>query len=304
MNFIELAEKIIREENKPLTPNEIWELGVQKGYNKQINTTGKTPWETIGARIYVDIRDNPETIFIKLKLKPTKFYLKTLSQDYDLLKMEKEQENNIIKKTTKYDERDLHKFLSYYVYTYHYIYTKTIFHETSSKKKYAQWLHPDIVGVYFPLEQWEPEILDISKDVGNLAIRLFSYELKKYLNFSNLRESFFQAVSNSSWANEGYLVTAEIDPDDEFMDEIKRLSNSFGIGLIKLEPNSPDSSEIIYPARQKVIIDIETMNKISQVNPDFKEFLKRIKIDLNSKEIRKEKYDKIFDVEELIKSIL
>jgi len=303
MNFIELAEKIIREENKPLTPSEIWELGIKKGYNKQINTTGKTPWETIGARIYVDIRDNPETIFIKLKLKPTKFYLKTLSQDYDLFKLEKEQENNIIKKTAKYDERDLHKFLSYYVYTYHYIYTKTIFHESSSKKKYAQWLHPDIVGVYFPLEQWEPEILDISKDVGNLAIRLFSYELKKDLNFSNLRESFFQAVSNSSWANEGYLVTAEIDPDDEFMDEIKRLSNSFGIGLIKLELNSPDSSEIIYPARQKEIIDIETMNKISQINPDFKEFLKRIKIDLNSKEIRKEKYDKIFDVEELIKSM-
>jgi hypothetical protein len=33
--------------------------------------------------------------------------------------------------------------------------------------------------------------------------------MKKELNFSNLRESYFQAVSNSSWANEGYLVTAE-----------------------------------------------------------------------------------------------
>jgi hypothetical protein len=217
--------------------------------------------------------------------------------------LEKEQENSVNIKNTKYDERDLHKFLSYYVYTYHYIYTKTIFHESSSKKKYAQWLHPDIVGVYFPLEQWEPEILDISKDVGTLAIKLFSYELKKELNFTNLRESFFQAVSNSSWANEGYLVTAEIDPDDEFMDEIKRLSNSFGIGLLKLDVNFPDSSEIIYPARQKEIIDIETMNKISQVNPDFKEFLKRIKIDLNSKEIRKEKYDKVFEAEELIKKM-
>ncbi|GEM_PF-4130868 len=26
MNFIELAEKIIREENRPLTQNEIWEI--------------------------------------------------------------------------------------------------------------------------------------------------------------------------------------------------------------------------------------------------------------------------------------
>ena len=305
MNFIQLAEKIIKEENKPLSPSEIWEIGVQKGYDKQINSMSKIPpWRAIAIRIYDDIRDNPDTIFEKLKLiKPVKFYLKTLQPNYDIAKIEKEQEADIAKKDTGYNERDLHKFLSYYVYTYKYIYTKTIFHESSSKKKYSQWLHPDIVGVYFPLDQWEPEILDISKDVGNLVIKLYSFELKKYLGFSNLRESYFQAVSNSSWANEGYLVAAEIDHDDEFMDEIKRLSNSFGIGLIKLDINDPDSSEILYPARQKEMIDIETMNKISQMNPDFREFLKRIKIDLNSKEIRKEKYDKVIDAEELIKKV-
>jgi len=301
MNFLQLAEKIIKEENKPLTPNEIWEIAVQKCYDKEMNSTGKTPWQTIGARIYIDLRDNQETLFIKIKTKPVKFYLKYLPQNFDIAKIEKDQENRLEKKDTGYTERDIHKFLSYYVYTYNFTYTKTIFHESSTKKKYAQWLHPDIVGVYFPFEQWEPEIFDISKDVGNLAIKLFSYELKKDLNFSNLRESYFQAVSNSSWANEGYLVAAEIDSDKEFMEEIKRLSNSFGIGLIKLDLTNPDSSENIYPARQKESIDIETMNKISQINPDFEEFLKRIKIDLNSKEIRKEKYDKIYDVEELIK---
>jgi hypothetical protein len=305
MNFLQFAEKIIKEEMKPLTSNEIWEIGIQKSYDKQINSTGKTPWSTISASIYVDIKDNPDTIFIKLKLNPTRFYLKTLPQDY--IKKEPEnniikKENSIVKKENNYTERDLHKYLSYYVYTYNFIYTKTIFHEASSKKKYAQWLHPDIVGVYFSFEQWEPEIFDISKEVGNLTIKLFSYELKKDLNFSNLRESYFQAVSNSSWANEGYLVAAEIDTDKDFLEEIKRLSNSFGIGLIKLDTNNPDSSEIIYPARQKDIIDIETMNKIAQINPDFEDFLKRIKIDLNSKEIRREKYDKICDVEELIKS--
>ena len=152
MNFIQLAEKIIKEENKPLSPTEIWEIGVQKGYNKLIKSTGKTPGRTIGARIYIDIRDNPNTVFIKLKSKPVKFYLKSLPSDFDVAKIEKEQEANIAKKDTGYHERDLHKFLSYYVYTYKCIYTKTIFHESSSKKKYSQWLHPDIVGVYFPLD--------------------------------------------------------------------------------------------------------------------------------------------------------
>jgi hypothetical protein len=48
------------------------------------------------------------------------------------------------------------------------------------------------------------------------------------------------------------------------------------------------------------IIDIETMNKITQVTPNFKEFLKQIKSDLTTKEIRKEKYDKIYDIDDLI----
>jgi len=44
MNFIELAEKIIREANRPLTQNEIWEIAKIKGYDKDVGTTGKTPW--------------------------------------------------------------------------------------------------------------------------------------------------------------------------------------------------------------------------------------------------------------------
>jgi hypothetical protein len=52
MNFIELAEKVIREENKPLSQNEIWEIAKLKGYDQLVGTTGKTPWQTIGARLY------------------------------------------------------------------------------------------------------------------------------------------------------------------------------------------------------------------------------------------------------------
>lgn len=57
---------------------------------------------------------------------------------------------------------------------------------------------------------------------------------------------------------------------------------------------------LLFPAKEKDMIDIETINKIAQVNPNFREFLKRIKADLTSREIRKEKYDKIFDIKELI----
>lgn len=76
MTFLELAKKIIEEEKKPLSPYEIWEIAKRKGYDKDVGTEGKTPWQTIGARIYVDIRDNKKSPFIKIKSKPTKFFFK------------------------------------------------------------------------------------------------------------------------------------------------------------------------------------------------------------------------------------
>ena len=300
MNYIEFAEKVIREENRPLTRNEIWEIGKSKGYDKDLNSNGKTPWLTIGARLYVDIRDNPNTKFIKLKLDRTKFFLKDLYREDDINRYKTDETSIEQEQKPKFKERDLHKYLSYFVYNYGFIYTKTIFHEESNKSKYSQWLHPDVVGVYFPIEEWEPEIIEISRDISSIGIKLFSYEIKRELNFSNLRESYFQAVSNSSWANEGYLVAADIETEEEFLQEIKRLTNSFGIGIMRLDIENPDSSEIIYQAKEKDIVDIETMNKIAQVNPNFKKFLKRIKSDLTTKEIRKEEYDKICDIDDLI----
>jgi len=172
-----------------------------------------------------------------------------------------------------------------------------ILHPKSTKKEFGEWVHPDIVGCYFPIDEWNSEVLELSSAVGNTSLTIFSFELKKELNLSKLRESFFQAVSNSSWANESYLVAAEISNNDDFLKELQRLSSSFGIGIIKIDTNDPLSSEILMPATTKERLDWETINK------DFKEFLKRIKIDLTSNEIRKEKYDKIYEEEQLIKMI-
>ena len=301
MNIREMAEKIIRDAQKPLSPVEIWEIAEPQGYREKLNLKGRTIPSTVGAQIYTDIKDNQDSKFIKIKTKPTRFYLKDLPQTYDINLLDNQSIRKSVQRTKSYSERDLHPLLSYYVYTYSSIYSKTIFHENSKKKVFAQWQHPDIVGVFYPMEQWEPEVFDMVNYTGNQPVKIFSYQLKKVLDFNNLRESYFQAVSNSSWANEGYLVASEIDRSDEFMSEIRRLSNSFGIGLILLDTNNPDDSEILLEARQKDILDIEMMNKISQINFNFKDFLMRIKTDLNSKEIIKEKFDKILETDELIK---
>lgn len=302
MDFLEFAEKILREVNRPLTHIELWEIGKNKGIDSDLNSRGKTPWQTIAARIYVDIRDNTNSKFVKLKLRPTKFFLKELMTDNLRQGIEPVASVNIPileSRNINYHERLLHKYLSYYLYTYQIIYSKTIYHEESTRGSFSEWLHPDIVGVYFPIGQWETEVLDISKEIGSIGMKLYSFEIKKELNFSNLRKHFFQAVSNSSWANESYLVVAEYSQDEDFYGEFKRLSNSFGIGLIHLDIDDPDSSSIIFQSKTKEIIDMETMNKLAQLNPNFKEFLKRIKLDSTTKEIRKEKYDIIFDISEL-----
>ena len=304
LTFKELAKVILEEEMRPLTVEEIWEIAVKKGYDKSCGTQGKTPWRTIGALIYVDIRDNPGSPFVKIDSKPRKFFLKTLVSDNKLKEIEEKERSKVEgPRKLKYSERELHPFLTYFACMYMSVYTKTIYHEKSNKKKYSQWLHPDMVGVYFPIEGWKSEVIDFAREIGSPSIILYSFEIKRELGFHNLRESFFQSLSNSSWANEGYLVAANIDRDDELLSELKRLSTAFGIGIIKLDIDDPDSSEIILPAKHKRELDWDTINKLADENPDFREFLKRIKIDISSKEIRGEKYDKVLGGEELIRRI-
>ncbi len=108
---------------------------------------------------------------------------------------------------------------------------------------------------------------------GQKRHKLFSFELKKELGFSNLKAIYFQAVSNSTWANEGYLVVFDI--DYEVLNELRRLNQSFGIGVIKLESKISDS-KILLPAKEREI-DILTLNMLVEQSPeDFKPFMKEI----------------------------
>ena len=200
---------------------------------------------------------------------------------------------------TSYPERDLHQLLSYFVYANptfsrgRSIFTKTIFHENSKRKGYNEWLHPDIVGVYLPLEDWKEDVIEFNKLLDNNSIRLFSFELKKSLNKSNYRESYFQAVSNSSWAHEGYLAAAEILQDDDLLSELERLSASFGIGVIHLRLADFNSSSVLFPARSRLVLDWETVNKLCDQNQDFGRFIQDVKIDFDSKRIHRSEYDLI-----------
>jgi hypothetical protein len=155
---------------------------------------------------------------------------------------------------------------------------RTIIHEKSLKKgeKQNQWIHPDVVGFSLTTQDWTHEVVQLVQNSGALAARLYSFELKISLDFPTLREYFFQAVSNSSWANEGYLAAVDIDDDPDFRAELTRLSQSFGIGVIQLNTTDPVDSTVLLAAREKFEIDWKTVDRIAALNPDFKEFVSSV----------------------------
>lgn len=308
MTFHELAEHILEQVDKPLTANEIWQLATEQGLDEKLNSKGKTPWATLGARLYVISRDNPDSNFKSVGKRPKRFYLKNKNYTIDFKefeegKTEEETEISTTQPSKTYQEKDLHPFLAHFAFYSLNCHTKTINHSKSDRKSFGEWVHPDMVGCVFPIDEWDNEVLEISSAVGNTSIKFISFELKKELNLSTLREKFFQTVSNSSWANESYIVAAEISKNEDFLSELARLSSSFGVGVIEIDIDDPNSSTIKFPAQARENLDWETINKLTVMNKDFKQFIKRVRIDIKSNEIRKEKYDKILEEEQLEKVI-
>ena len=183
-------------------------------------------------------------------------------------------------KIEMYKERSLHRLLANYLLSRN-ILSKTIFHESSiSRVDHAQkWVHPDMVGVEFN-EFQDPATRSLLKAAETKEyVAFYSYELKRTIeNDHKLKEYFFQALSNSSWANYGYLVAFEISED--VMEEMARLNRSFGIGVIKLSPYSDNTMEL-FPARKNEL-DYYTIDKLCRINNDFKSFITKATKVLNA----------------------
>lgn len=86
---------------------------------------------------------------------------------------------------------------------------------------------------------------------------------------------FFQAFSNSSWANFGYRVASEIEGEDT-LKELRILSSLHGIGFIRLEAENHPESQIMIPAKERSAVDWDTINRLSQENKDFLNYIKLI----------------------------
>ncbi len=296
-SFLDLAKEVLEHENIPLSVEEMWEAGNKHTLLGKLSSSGKTPIRTLSAGLYVDIKNNANSIFTQVSKRPAKFFLK--SKTAGLREYEEQQEKTSNK--LKYSERDLHILLSSFVNSDEHFkcFAKTIYHENSKREKSGKnkWLHPDIVGVHFPFESYTENTLKLFDILKVNPYKLYSFEMKIDINLSNLREYYFQAVSNSSWAHEGYLVALYIADDPELIDEIRRLNNAFGIGVIRLDAEHFMQSEILFSAKEKESIDWDTINRLVDSNPDFKKFLDDLMEDIKIGKV-KSKYDDVFLEEE------
>lgn len=183
-----------------------------------------------------------------------------------------------IDSNTDFHERSLHKLFCSYLRTRN-IYAKTIYHEKTSNKidSNQKWVHPDIVGVQFEEFKNDATLSLLKASEPKESVHIYSYELKRRIESDyQLKQYYFQALSNSSWANFGYLVAFEI--NDDLNEEMERLNNAFGIGIILMQASD---SKVLYPAKEKQL-DYNTIEKLNNLNPDFCEFVKKLSKVMNA----------------------
>ncbi len=241
--------------------------------------SGKTPGSTVSACLGDFIRNGDTRVKrIKQDGGTYSYYLTKNEQNIgiDILLGDKEiqtTKNIKLEKIKTFEERDLHKILSTYLKIKD-TYSKTIFHEQSNGKDNNQiWTHPDMVSIKF-LNLQTKVSQNFLKSINRIdTFKISSYELKKEINSdSELKKAFFQAVSNSSWANYGYLVAFEF--SDSLIEEMGRLNQSFGIGIIELNSN-PYQSKILFPAAYRDL-DFKTIDKLCNMNFEFSKFIEQI----------------------------
>ena len=208
--------------------------------------------------------------------RPKQYYYTTQTDEVETVELEA-----VIEKSANGDiprEHDLYPILTKYLKVEHGIHSMRIDEKKSKNSrgpKGNEWLYPDVVAMENLLVNWSQETVECSSHYGDKKAMLWSFEVKRIINSSNIRSAYFQSVSNSSWANLGYLVAGQL--DESAIDELRMLYSLHGIGFILLDVKNPSDSEIIIPARKKSDLDWNSMNRIAEVNKDFKRYLEEIK---------------------------
>ena len=207
--------------------------------------------------------------------RPREYYYSENSEESEVAKPIIHDENNASQKLT---EHDLYPKLGEFVFAEFDCYAMRL-DELKSRNtrgpKGNMWLYPDIVGMVDLTNGWSNETVALAKARGAERSSLYSFEVKLKINRANVRECFFQTLSNSAWAHNSYLAAGEI--NSKAMPELRLLCASHGVGLIQIDVDDPTNSQILIPAKQKSDIDWNLLNRLADENKDAKIFVKTVR---------------------------
>lgn len=172
---IEIVQSVLEAIKEPIKVTEIYhkakELFEKGEIENMFDCGGKTPHQSVSAYIYTALKKGEELPFLKAQENPVLIALKSAAKE-PVLSAEK-----ISAPSVKIAlERDLHPFLNYMAFHNENLkcYTKTIFHEESSKspKGMDRWLYPDMVGVRFLHAELSNEnLIAFSKKFDTLPVK-------------------------------------------------------------------------------------------------------------------------------------
>lgn len=284
--LIDLANEVLQKAELPMSAEEVWNKACEMGLTNRFKS--QNPKKTLGITLARNLEDK-DTPFEIVAYRPKRFWLKErkgeLQTDVMREKIRKheeiEEKEELDEEKYSVKEKSLHPLLVKFVDKCFRGKCKTIPHEESRRMQSGKnkWIHPDIVGLHFP--EYSQESLELLKHLGKLPCLLFSFELKVKLTLSNIKQYYFQAVSNSSWANEGYLVFLHWNEEEELREELERLNQAFGIGVIKLDAKKPECSKVVFSAKRKDELDTKTIDLLVKQNEKFRIFIKNISYKLN-----------------------
>jgi len=241
----------------------------------------------IGATKERVVKDNPHVLW-QDKPRPRVYWYDPTPSSAAMTLADEDEEKSFC-------EHDLYPILMGYLKSEFKLYCQRIDEKRSTNSRGAggnQWLHPDIVAMQAVDQGWHELVRSCVQQGVEQRVRLWSFEVKKELTSSNARKSFFQAVSNSSWANEGYLVATAI-ASSAVEQELRMLSALHGIGVIVLNPENPSESDMVLPAQPRPSVDWQSINRIVVENTDFKDYIELVSMYYQTGIIRAKDWNKI-----------
>jgi hypothetical protein len=247
------------------------------------------------AQVQSEIGSNKPSIERRSTLRmtedrPRRYYFTSLSEEEEV---EAAEEVSQSASETAFSEHDLYPKLARYLLDEHGVYAKRI-EEKKSKNRNGpqgnQWLHPDLIGFEPLSEKWSDSVRQLVNSRSDPETLLWSFEVKKLVNRSNVRKVFFQALSNSAWANFGYLVAAEISGNGT-LEELRMLSAQHGIGVVQLSTSDDIESAILIQAQSKPLVDWTAANRLCEENPDADEVFRQVRVYHQSGEMNHQFWD-------------